>query len=80
MFLNFLALVNGRIKLQLTEIQKTIEGAIGGGRWCENEGFKMPIRYPSGQVKSSVGFINWSSGERPEHLIWNLSTYNGIQS
>lgn len=40
----------------------------------------MPIRYPSGQVKLSFGFINRSSGERPKHLICNLSTYNGIQS
>lgn len=40
MFLNFLALVNGRIKLQLTEIQKIIEGAIGGADGVKIRGSK----------------------------------------
>lgn len=40
MFLSFLALVNGRIKLQLTEIQKTIEGAIGGADGVKMRGSK----------------------------------------
>lgn len=57
MFLNVLALVNGRIKLQFTEMSKIVEGVIRG-RWHEDQGFAMPVRYPSRQVKLLVGFIN----------------------
>lgn len=55
MFLNFLALVNGRIKLQLTEIQKIIEGAIEGADGVKIRGSKCLLDIQVDRLNRQLG-------------------------
>lgn len=50
-------------------------------RWHENQGSEMPIRYIQVDgLNCHLDLYIWSSGERLEHLIWDLSIYISIQS